>query len=79
MRKAAVIGAAFGVGYQLSRLARSGGLPQLLHDVKDVYQVANGGGPSADGRIAGNWVRESFTVISAVYGFLDRDEESRNR
>jgi hypothetical protein len=76
VRKAALVGAAFGVGFQVSRLARSGSLPQIAGDVKDLYRVANGGDPSVDGRLAGGWVRESFTVISAVYGFLDRDEDA---
>ena len=79
MRKAALIGAAFGVGYQVSRLARSSALPRIIEDVKDVYQVANGGDPSADGWIAGSWVRESFTMISAVYGVLDHDERFGKR
>ena len=77
IRKAALVGAAFGVGYQVSRWTRSGTLPQIAEDVKDLYRVANGGSPSAEGRIAGGWVQESFTVISAVYGFLDRDEDER--
>lgn len=79
VRKAALLGAAFGVGYQVSKWARSGSLPKIAGDVQDLYRVANGGDPSADGRIAGSWVRESFTVISAVYGFLDRDEEPLER
>ena len=79
VRKAALVGAAFGVGYQVSRWARSGALPQIAEDVKDIYRVANGGDPSEQGRIAGSWVRESVTVISAVYGFLDRDEDPAKR
>lgn len=78
-RKAALVGAAFGLGYQVSKWARSGALPQIAGDVKDLYHVANGGHPSADGRIAGSWVRESFTVISAVYSFLDRDDNQSKR
>lgn len=78
-RKAALVGAAFGLGYQVSKWARSGTLPQIAEDVKDLYQVANGGDASAEGRIAGGWVRESFTVISAVYRFLDSDDGRSKR
>jgi hypothetical protein len=79
IRKAALIGAAFGAGYQINRLARSGALPQIIDDVKNVYRVAHKGSPLADEWVATNWVRESLTVISGVYGFLYSDEESGKR
>ena len=79
VRKAALVGAAFGVGYQVSRWARSGTLPQIAGGVKELYRVTNGGDASTEGRLAGTGVRESFMVISAVYGFLDRDEDSPKR
>ena len=79
VRKAALVGAAFGVGYQVSKLARSGALPQIANEVQDIYRVANGGDPAQEGRIAGMWVRESLTIISAVYGALDRDADKGKR
>ena len=74
IRKAALAGAAFGLGYQLSRMARSGTLPRLASDARDFYKLASGEEPEAEGRMASGWVRESVTIISAVYGFLDRDD-----
>ena len=75
VRKAALAGAAFGVGYQLSRMARSGTLPQVTDGLRDLYRVATGAEPLTNGPRASGWVRESVTVISAVYGFLDRDND----
>jgi hypothetical protein len=77
MRKAALVGAAFGVGFQVSKLARSGALPQIAGEAQELLRVANGGEPSEDGGLAGGWVRESYTVISAVYGFFDHDPDAR--
>lgn len=72
-RRVALAGAAFGVGYQLSRMGRSGRLPRIAEDLKDVYRAANGD-VTAEGRLAGGWVRESITIVSAAYKFLDTDD-----
>ena len=75
MRRAALAGVAFGVGYQVSRALRSGGLPQLAGEARDVYRAINGNDTEVRGLLAGSWVRQSVTVISSVYGFLDREED----
>ncbi|MDA1036624.1 MAG: hypothetical protein O3B65_07075 [Chloroflexi bacterium] len=74
-RRVALVGAAFGVGYQLSRMSRSGGLPRFADDLKDIYRAANGD-VGAEGRLVGGWVRESITIVSAAYKFLDKDDAS---
>jgi hypothetical protein len=76
IRKAALASAAFGVGYQLSRMARSGSLPQVAEGVRDLYRVANGEELPTEGPLASSWVRESVTIITAVYGFLDREDDT---
>ena len=75
VRKAALAGAAFGMGYQFSRMARSGTLPQAADGLRDLYRVVTGAKPLTDSPMASGWVRESVIVISAVYGFLDRDND----
>jgi hypothetical protein len=75
VRKAALAGAAFGMGYQLSRMARSGTLPQSADGLRDLYRVVTGAEHLTDSPMASGWVRESVIVISAVYGFLDRDND----
>jgi hypothetical protein len=75
VRKAALASAAFGMGYQLSRMARSGTLPQVADGVRNLYRAANGEELPANGPLASGWVRESVTIISAVYGFLDREDD----
>ena len=79
VRKAALVGAAFGVGYQVSKWARSGRIPPVAVVVKDIYRTANEGDLSSHGRITEGWIQESLTVISAVYGFLGRDGNSSER
>jgi len=76
IRKAALASAAFGVGYQLSRMARSGTLPQVADGVRGLYRVANGEELPTEGPLANGWVREAVTIITAVYGFLDRDDDT---
>ena len=73
MRRVALVGAAFGVGYQLSRMSRGGGLPRFADDLKEIDRAANGD-VGAEGRLAGGWVRESITIVSAAYKFLDKDD-----
>ena len=74
VRRAAVAGVAFGVGFQVSRVLRSGQLPQAASTAKDVYRALSQQDPVAEGRLAAGWVRESITVISTVYDFLDRGD-----
>lgn len=74
-RKAALAGAAFGAGYQLSRMARSGTVSQVAGGLRDLYRVATGTEPVTDSPMTSGWIRESVIVISAVYGFLDRDND----
>ena len=73
VRRVALAGAAFGVGYQLSRMSRKGGLPRFADDLKDIYRAANGD-VTAEGRLTGGWVRDSITIVSAAYKFLDSDD-----
>ena len=79
LRKIALASAAFGIGYKVSTWARSGGLPQMAGDVRDIYRIANSGKSSQSGQFTGSWVRESVTLITAVYGFLARNENSSKR
>lgn len=72
-RRVALAGAAFGVGYQISRMTRAGGLPRLADNLQDIYRAANGD-VTAEGRLMGGWVRESITIVSAAYRLLDQDE-----
>jgi hypothetical protein len=72
-RRVALAGAVFGVGYQLSRMSRNGGLPRFADDLKDIYRAANGD-VTAEGRLTGSWVRESMTIVTAAYKFLDNDD-----
>ena len=72
LRKAVVVGVAFGAGFQLSRALRRGHLPELVSSVRDVYRTVNDHDPQAEGRLAGRWIRESVTVISGVYNVVDR-------
>jgi hypothetical protein len=74
VRRAAVTGVAFGVGFQLSRTLRAGRLPELVGAARDIYRVANGDDVTAEGRLAGRWVRESITVIASVYGYAKQDD-----
>lgn len=73
VRRVALAGAIFGVGYQLSRMSRNGGLPRFAGDLKEIYRAANGD-VTAKGRLTGGWVRESITIVTAAYKFLDNDD-----
>lgn len=76
VRKAVVTGVAFGAGFQLSRALRTRKLPGWVSSARvsarDVYHKLNDHDPQAEGRLAGRWVRESFTVISSVYNVVER-------
>jgi hypothetical protein len=72
VRKVVFAGVAFGAGYQLSRALRSRQLPEWVSSARDVYRTVNDHDPQAEGRLAGRWVRESFTLISSVYNVVDR-------
>lgn len=74
VRQAVATGVAFGLGYQLSRMMRAGRLPALFETAQDAYRAAGSGDPVAEGRLAGQWVRRSMTVVSTAYGYIDRDE-----
>ena len=72
VRKAVFAGVAFGAGYHLSKALRSRQLPEWVSSARDVYRTVNDHDPQAEGRLAGRWVRESFTVISGAYNVVDR-------
>ena len=72
VRKAVVTGVAFGAGFQLSRALRTRELPRWVSSARDVYRKLNDHDPQVEGRLAGSWVRESFTVISSVYNVVER-------
>ncbi len=74
VRRAAVVGVAFGAGFQLSRMWRAGRLRGVPSTARDVYRGFKHSDPEAEGRLAGNWVRYSFSVVSTLYGIVDRDE-----
>ena len=74
VRHAVVTGVAFGLGYQLSRMLRTGRLPDPFETAWDAYRAVNGGDPVAEGRITGRWVRRSMAVVATAYGYVDRDE-----
>ena len=73
VRRAALVGAAFVVGYRLSRMSQAGAMPRLAEGVREVYRAANGD-VEAEGRLAGGWVRESITIVSSVYRLLDKGD-----
>ena len=74
VRRAAMAAVAFGLGYQVSRMLRAGRLADLAAVARDVYRANAEGGPEAEGRVAGGLVRQSVTVVAAVYRTLDRTE-----
>ena len=73
VRRAAMAGIAFAVGYRLSAMLRSGGLPQAASAARDVYRATVEDNREAQGRLVGGWVRGSVTVFSTVYRFLDKE------
>lgn len=75
VRQAVLTGAAFALGYQLSRMMRTGRLPALFETAQDAYRAASSSDPVAEGRLAGQRVRRSMTVVSTVYGYVDRNED----
>lgn len=79
LRKALLASAVLGIGYKISTWARSGGLPQMAEEVRDIYRIANKGKASQSGEFTGRRVRESVTLVTAVYGFLDRHENFPKR
>ena len=76
VRQMALVGAAFSIGYRLSRMRRTGQLPQLMDDVKGMYRAASGD-VRAEGKLAGNWFRQSITVVAAAYK-SSSNKDSRN-
>ncbi len=73
-RRVALAGIAFGVGFQVSRMLRAGGFPELTSTARDVYSSLTGDDPVAEGRLAGRWVRHSVTLVSSVYRLVDPDD-----
>jgi hypothetical protein len=72
-RRAVLVGAAFGVGYQIRKITRSGGLPRCAVNLQGIYSEANGG-ISAGEQPLGDRVRASITIVSAIYRSFDQDE-----
>ncbi len=73
-RRAAMTGLAFGVGYQLSRMVKTGRLSEVAYTARNAYRAASGSDPVAEGELAGRWVRQSVTLVSSFYGYVDRDD-----
>ncbi len=73
-RRAAMTGLAFGVGYQLSRMIKTGRLSEVAYTARNAYRAASGGDSVAEGELAGRWVRQSMTLVSSFYGYVDRDD-----
>ncbi len=72
VRRAAFAGVAFGAGFQLSRMLRGAQLPEAASTARDVLRVAAGGDPVAEGRLAGQWVRETITIVVGMPGTRGR-------
>ena len=72
-RRAVLVGAAFGIGYQIRKMTHSGGLPRCAVNLQGIYSKANGG-ISAGEQPLGDRAHVSITIVSAIYRSFDQDE-----
>ena len=74
LRRAVVAGAAFGLGFQLSRALRAGRLWRLGSAARHAYRTGSGGESPATAWRGGGWVWRSLTVVTVGYRAFQRDE-----
>ena len=74
LRRAVVAGAAFGLGFQLSRALRAGRLWRLGSAARHAYRTGSGGESPATAWRGGGWVWRSLTVVTVGYRAFQRDD-----
>jgi hypothetical protein len=73
VRRAALVGLAFGVGFQLSRVLHSRRATDTTAAARDaVRPPARADGAERAGAGTVRWVRRSMTVLSVAYGIVER-------
>ncbi len=73
VRRAAAAGAAFGLGFQLSRALRAGQLWRLGSAARHAYRTAAGDESPAAAWRRGGWAWRSLTVVTVAYRAVQRD------
>ena len=71
-RRAALVGLAFGVGFQLSRGLQSRRVTDATAVARDAVRPSARDGAERGGAATVRRVRRSITVLSMVYGFVER-------
>ena len=71
-RRAALVGLAFGVGFQLSRVLQSRRVTDATAVARDAVRPPARDGAGRGGAGTVRWVRQSVTVLSMVYGIVER-------
>ncbi|MCH8847965.1 MAG: hypothetical protein IIC32_03205 [Chloroflexi bacterium] len=74
LRRAAVAGAAFGLGFQLSRALRAGRPWRLGSAARRADRTAAGDEPPATAWRQGGWAWRSLTIVTVGYRAFQRDE-----
>ncbi len=74
VRRAAAVGVAFGLGFQLSRALRAGRLWRLGSSARHAYRTVTGDEPLTTAWRRGGWAWRSLTVISVAYRASGRGE-----
>jgi len=72
VRRAALVGLAFGVGFQLSRVLQSRRVTDATAVARDAVRPPARDGAERGGAGTVRWVRQSVTVLSMVYGIVER-------
>ena len=71
-RRAALVGLAFGVGFQLSRLLQSRRVTDAVAVARGAVRPSARDGAERSGAGTARRVRRSITVLSVVYGIVER-------
>ena len=71
-RRAALVGLAFGVGFQLSRLLQSRRVTDAVTVARGAVRPSARDGAERGGAGTARRVRRSITVLSMVYGIVER-------
>ena len=74
VRRAAAVGVAFGLGFQLSRALGAGRLWRLGSAARHAYRTAAGDESPATAWRRGGWAWRSLTVVSVAYRAVGREE-----
>ena len=74
VRRAAAFGAAFGLGFQLSRALRAGQAWRLGSATRHAYRTVSGDESPAVAWRRGGWAWRSLTVVSVAYRAVQRDD-----